>query len=296
MENRPQIHPHGGFDAAIDAAQLDTDYDARATVSQGAFDDIIARYLSCSQAAASEHMRRANVVYDPCGEGFDLLGPADGNAPAVIFIHGGYWRALSRRHSHFPAPMLARHGIATITPDYTLAPRATLAEINRQMRAMLAHVWQEAPALGLDRQRIHVVGSSAGGHPAAALAAGGWQAEFDLPDRPLAGVMPISGLFDLAPIRRAPPQSWLNLSPEDEAALSPLRHLPRDPAPMFVARAQTEAPGFIRQSDAFAQAWGDSGARTRRLCIPGRNHFDVILDLCDDNTALSRALLDLIAV
>jgi arylformamidase len=46
----------------------------------------------------------------------------------------------------------------------------------------------------------------------------------------------------------------------------------------------------VRQSAAYAAALG-GGA----LTIAGRNHFDVILDLCDPGTALSRALLALMA-
>lgn len=284
------------FDSDLGRAQIDMDYDARATVSEAEFDAIIADYLRYSDQAAELFMEREGIVYDPCGERMDLLGAGGTNRPAVIFIHGGYWRALSRQHSRFLAPMLAAHGIATLVPDYTLAPDATLPEIIRQMRAALAHAWHEAGVLGIDQSRICAVGSSAGGHLAACLAAGVWQREYDLPEQALAGCMPVSGLFDLAPIARSLPQGWLNLSGDDIQTTSPLRHIPQQGCPMVVALAETEADGFRRQSQAYADAWTAAGHPARHMVVGGRNHFDVVLDLCSDQSALSRALLGLAGV
>lgn len=283
------------FDAGLSVAQIDADYNARATVGQTEFDDIIADYLRYSEQSAALFMEREGEVYDPCGEKLDVLGGGGTARPAVMFIHGGYWRALSRAHSRFMAPMLAAHGVATLVPDYTLAPEATLPEIIRQMRAALAHAWHRADALGLDRDRIFVVGSSAGGHLAACLATGRWQGDFDLPRQPVAGCMPISGLFDLAPIARGHPQEWLNLSDADVDASSPLRHIAGGSCPTVVALAEHEAAGFVRQSAAYAKAASASGTACRHLVIPDRNHFDVVLDLCSDRSALSLALLSMIS-
>jgi len=282
------------FDAHLDAALIEADYDARATVSGDRFDAIIAEYFRFSDQAAALYMEAEGVVYDPCGERLDILGDGGTGRPAVIFIHGGYWRALSRQHSRFMAPMLAAQGVATVVPDYTLAPQASLPEITRQMRAALAHVWHNADGLGIDRTRIFAVGSSAGGHLAACLASGGWQGGFDLPQQALAGCMPISGLFDLAPVARAAPQAWLNLNAQDIHDTSPLRHIPVQGCPMVVALAEKEAAGFARQCRAYADGWLAAGHPVDHMVIEGRNHFDVVLDLCSDQRDLSRALLQMI--
>lgn len=282
------------FDADLPTDRIEVDYNARATVSQDVFDAVMAQYRLYSDQAASLFMEAEGMAYDPCGERLDVLGAGGAGRPAVVFLHGGYWRALSRAQSRFMAPMLAAHGVATLVPDYTLAPKAGLPEITRQMRAALAHVWHNAQALGIDRARIFAVGSSAGGHLAACLASGGWQAGFGLPDQALAGCMPISGLFDLAPVARAAPQEWLNLTVEDVQAISPLRHVPAQGCPMVVALAEVEAGGFTRQSRAYADAWAGAGHPVDHLIVDERNHFDVVLDLCSDRRALSRALLRMI--
>lgn len=280
------------FDATLDRAALDRDYGAQATVGPERFAAIIAEYRAATDAARAHLAPRAHV-YDPAsGEALDLWGadPSAGPRPAVMFIHGGYWRMLGRADSGFMAPALAQHGIATVVPDHTLAPAVSLAEIVRQLRAALTWLWTNAPELGIDRRRIVLAGSSAGGHLVGALLADGWRAAAGLPEDAIAGAMPISGLYDLAPLRRCFPQDWLSLSETDVAALSPLRHVPVRPPPVAVVRAALEPAGFVRQSDAFAGALG-----TTATVIADRNHFDVILDLArpdSDLSALLRGLID----
>lgn len=270
-------------------ARLDADYTARLSCSEADFHRIIGDYARLSEPARTLPGAREGIVYDASGERFDLFGTVPGDRrPCFVFIHGGYWRALSRGASAFMAPMLAARGIACAVPDYTLAPAVGIGEIVRQCRAMLAHLWHNADALGIDRARIVVGGSSAGGHLAAAVASGGWQGAAGLPAQPLRGVLPVSGLFDLAPLAAAHVQDWMRFSAQEIAGCSPLRHLPAAPLPAVVALAEAETPGFHRQSAAYAQAIG-----APVLTVPGRNHFDVVLDWTDPETALSRALLGL---
>ena len=283
------------FDADRTTDQLNTDYNARATVSEAQFDIEMGKYLQRTAQAREICNAQLDIPYDTASaETFDLYPVPGPPTPVVIFIHGGYWRALGREHSGFMAPMLAEQGIATIAPNYTLAPAVTLSEITRQMRACLAYVWHNHAALNIDRNRITVIGSSAGGHLTGTLITGTWHTTFDLPPNPVASAMPISGLFDLAPIARCFPQEWLNLSANDVAVLSPLQNIPKTGCPILNAYAAQEPAGFARQSDAFHSAWQQAGFHSEVLEIPNRTHFDVVLDLCDPTTALSKGLLDLI--
>ncbi|MFN4170891.1 MAG: alpha/beta hydrolase [Pseudorhodobacter sp.] len=270
-------------------ARLDADYTARDCVSAADFTRIIADYAALSAPARDLPGTRLDIAYDGAsGERMDLYGVGQ-NGGIVLFLHGGYWRALSKGHSAFVAPMLAARGIATAVPDYTLAPGASLTEITRQMRAAFAHVWHNAEGLGIDPRRIVVSGSSAGGHLAAALAMPGWQVEFGLPDEAVHSAMPISGLFELAPIAASHVQDWMALSPAEVAALSPARHV-AGTARSLVVLAEAETEGFRRQSAAYAESLG-----AECLTVPGRNHFDVVLDLVDGESLLSRRLLGLVA-
>ncbi len=277
-------------EAGWDRARLDADYTARDCCSTEAFEATMAAYLSES-AASLRDLPHRTLPFDPAsGPTLDLLN-ADPAAPRplVVFIHGGYWRALSKAHSSFLARMLAAQGIATAAPDYRLAPAVSLTEIVHEMRLAVAWLWQNAAELGIDRDRIVVTGSSAGGHLTAALAQPDWPARYGLPVHPLKGALPVSGLFELAPLAASHIQGWMNFTPDELEALSPLRHLPPAGMKLGVAVAAQETAGFHRQSAAYAEATG-----APLLTVEGRHHFDIILDFCDPETDLSRMLLSLI--
>lgn len=279
-------------EATLPRAQLDADYTARATVSDAEFTRIMGLYQSLSDRAHALPNTRAGLEFCPdTGLKLDLFGTSPGNLrPVVVFIHGGYWRALSRAQSAFAAPMLAARGIACAVPDYRLAPAASITDIVADCRRAIAYLWHNAESLGIDRSRIVVTGSSAGGHLAAAMAQPGWQASLGLPDQPLHGCLPVSGLFELAPLAASHVQDWMQFT-ADELAQSPMRHPPEGlRGALALAAGAGESAGFHRQSAAYAKATG-----WPVIEVAERNHFDVILDLAQPESTLSRALLDLLA-
>ncbi|RJL34582.1 alpha/beta hydrolase [Bailinhaonella thermotolerans] len=249
------------------------------------------RYRSESEAAVAGLPGFPGVVYDEVsGERLDVWGARGGEArPVFVFLHGGYWRALSREDSAFMARALDREGVATVVPDYTLAPAVTLEEIVRQVRAAVAWVYRRGSRFGLDPERIVVGGSSAGGHLAGMAMADGWQAGFGVPSDVVKAGMPVSGLFDLRPLTRVYVNEWLGLDLERAAALSP-GLLPRRECPAVVAVAEHDGPGFLEQSRWFARRW----AGAEPLVCAGRDHYDVVLDLADGEAAITRALLGLV--
>lgn len=276
--------------------RLDPDYNARATVTTERFAAEMERYRAASDAARAPWGRAFDVVYDTAsGQTLDIFGPpADGTLkPVFVFLHGGYWRALSKRDSAMMAGVLAEQGIMTVAVDYRLAPEVTLAEIVREVRAAMAFLWHEGAQFGIDRARITVGGSSAGGHLTGAVLAGGWQAALGLPETVVQAAMPISGLFELAPIAKSFVQDWMTLSPEDVAALSPLRHVPQTGCPLIVAWSEGEPAGFKRQSDIYEAQWRAAGFPARKVEIAGRNHFDILMDLADPGSELSGMLVRL---
>ncbi|WP_267554942.1 alpha/beta hydrolase [Rhizobium rhizogenes] len=276
--------------------RLDVDYNARATVGDN-FPEEMRAYRETSDEVRGEWLRFADIVYDhESSQTLDIFGPetVDGLRPVFLFVHGGYWRALSKHDSAMMAGMLAKAGIVTAVVDYRLAPTVSLSEIVREVRAALAFLWRNASRYGIDRDRIHIGGSSAGGHLTGMLLADGWHKDFDLPENAIKSALPMSGLFELAPLAASFPQEWLSLDEQQVDNLSPIRHLPQLGCPILVACAEKEAPGFKRQSTAFAEAWSELGHPVQTLEIPGRNHFDILMELRIEETVLSQALLAMI--
>lgn len=273
---------------------LDRDYGARASVTSEVFDAAMRCYRSHSEEMR-DHASHLDVVYDEqSGQTIDIYGTSGEARPVFVFIHGGYWRMLSKHDSAFMAAMLAKNGIATAVVDYRLAPEVSLDEIVREVRAAIGFLWKNGRAFGVDPDRIYVGGSSAGGHLTGAVLSGGWHDEAGVPEDVIKGAVPISGLFHLAPISRSFVQDWIKLDEPAVERLSPATNLPSVGCPMVVAYADGEPDGFRRQSTEYDRLWREAGFASELMVISDRNHFDVLLDLASEDTALSKALVRLI--
>lgn len=102
--------------------------------------------------------------------------PADvseGPAPCLVVIHGGGWDNGSRQEFSSASHRLARRGIAVAALDYRLAPGATWPAQADDVRVAISALKQQADALAIDPQKIILMGRSAGGQIAQAVAASG---------------------------------------------------------------------------------------------------------------------------
>ncbi|MEO3828075.1 alpha/beta hydrolase [Actinomadura sp. B10D3] len=271
--------------------ELDVAYNVRRKAGPELFERHMARYREMSEQAVEGLSGHRGIVYDEAGgERLDVWGVGGEPRPVFVFLHGGYWMALSRDVSSFMARTLHEHGIATVVPDYTLAPKASLEEIVRQVRASIAWIHRHGREHGLDPRRIVVGGSSAGGHLTGMTMVGGWQEALGLPEDVVKAAMPISGLFDIRPITRIYVNENVQLDLERAAALSPALLPARYRCPAVVVAAEHDGDGFLEQSRLFHPLW-DAGDL---MIVPGRDHFDVVLDLADAASMPGKALIDLV--
>lgn len=97
--------------------------------------------------------------------------PNQKNRPAVLYIHGGGYVAGRADTNLRLAQQIAQGtGALTISVDYTLAPEMKFPLSLEQNYAVLARLHERAAQFGIDRNRIAVMGDSAGGGHAAMLA------------------------------------------------------------------------------------------------------------------------------
>jgi acetyl esterase len=91
--------------------------------------------------------------------------------PALLEIHGGGMvLGSARAMPHTPAAAAERHDAVVVAVDYRLAPETPFPGPLEDCYAALRWLFANADALGVDPARIAVVGASAGGGLAAALA------------------------------------------------------------------------------------------------------------------------------
>lgn len=276
----------------VERAALDQEYDLRARVPQHP-----AYFAWYDQASAELRIRwaawsRLDLAYGAGPrQAVDLYRPAtDEPAPAVVFIHGGYWHSQDRKRYAFLAEPLLAGGAAMALLGYDLAPDVDLDTITAQVRAGFAWVWRNAVDLGLDRDRLAVVGHSAGGHLAAMLLATDWT-RIGLPPSPIAAACPISGIFDLEPIRRCYLNEVLQLDAAQVQSLSPIG-LPLPAAcPTLVAVGGDETRAFLEQSAAFAARHEAEGLPALHRVLPGLDHFGIIKSMAESDQSIVSWLL-----
>jgi hypothetical protein len=126
---------------------------------------LLAEWAAKSAAWEAEARAMRTLAYgDSDAETLDLfLADAEG-APVHMFIHGGYWQALSKKDCSFVARPLVAAGLHVAVVDYGLCPDVTIDEIGRQCRAALAFLYRGAREFGGDPDNITVSGHSCGGH------------------------------------------------------------------------------------------------------------------------------------
>lgn len=251
----------------MDRATLDREYNARDTVLS--FEAELHRYQTLSAQARATLPHTPGLVFDPpTGTALDWFHGHPGG-PVLLWIHGGYWRALSRADNSCVAPGLVAAGIHVAVIDYSLAPAASLDTIAAQVRTAVGWVHARAQAHGADPARLFVGGSSAGAHLAALVATN--------PPAPVQGALCLSGLFELEPIRLSHINAWLHLDEPATHRLSPQRHIPAPPAPrLFASAGGLETAEFKRQTADFAAAWQAAGNEALVFPAEFRHHFDIV--------------------
>jgi arylformamidase len=262
----------------------------------GNYQPFIAAYKTES-AAAREYAKKNTALWSKHAYGDKAVETLDFCLPKVVsgqlkpsllvFIHGGYWQELSAEDSLFPAIGCIDHGIAFAAIDYTLAPKATLAEIVAQCRAALAWLCANADHLGFDANRIVLAGSSAGAHLAASVALSH--------SANIHAVVLVSGVYDLQPLVETSINDAVGLTSATALEQSPLFNLQAGFPRAIVCWGEVETQAFKQQSETFANALRDIGTSCTAFEVSARNHFDVILDLTSPSTPLGKDTLALLS-
>jgi acetyl esterase/lipase len=85
-------------------------------------------------------------------------------APVIVAVHGGGWQAGSRASYKYWGPFVARNGYALFSIDYRLGKAGTYPGSVYDVKAAIQFVRAKAADLGVDPERIGLMGDSAGGH------------------------------------------------------------------------------------------------------------------------------------
>jgi acetyl esterase/lipase len=217
-------------------------------------------------------------------------------APVVIAAHGGGWQVGSRAAYKYWGPFLARNGFALLSIDYRLGKAGAYPGSVYDLKAAIQFVRAKAADLGLDAERIGLMGDSAGAHLAALVAlapdqfTGGYRGDPNFAVS--AGVKAVVGFYgvydmlaqwqhdQIARPRDQIAEKYLDASPMQN------RRVYFDASPMSYATIDRNRSRFllihgtaddvvdpVTQSLAFQNALNQAGIYVRRFVVPGAGHF-----------------------
>ncbi len=265
--------------------EIDAQYNPSLLLAPGA--SPMAHFTAQAEAARASIPCHLNVPYGPTrAETLDIFPAAQANAPVFVFLHGGYWRALSSKDFSGVALGLQQRGITTVVVDYALCPTVSIDEIVRQVRSASAWVLRNIAQYGGAPNRVGIGGHSAGGHLTAMCLQTEWERDYALPNNPFAAAIAFSGLYDLAPLRYSYLQPMLQLNADVVQRNSPAFWARPCSTPLWITWGGLETSEFARQSRVYADAWQAAGNQALLQAEDGADHFSVIHWLENSNSAV----------
>lgn len=250
-------------------------------------------------------VRRGIRYGDDPRQEYDLFLPAgpERDRPAVLFVHGGAFTEGHRNRTDEVYAnvlyFLARHGVAGVNIGYRLAPQACFPEATSDIAAVVLAVRDTAPTIGVDPQRIFLMGHSAGGAHVGSYA-------FDRSLQPnagsgLAGLIVVSGRVRVEnrpdnPNSKRVEAYYGTADPALLDRLSPVSHVGPDSIPTFVAWGEFENPLIdVHCAELVHRLAQAKGRCPPTLWLRGHNHTSTIAHINTSEDLLGTALLDFIA-
>jgi acetyl esterase/lipase len=210
----------------------------------------------------------------------DYWPGATRDAPLVVFVHGGGWSRGDKRMmdgsdklDHWRA-----QGYAVASVNYRLVPEATVEQQASDVAEAVAALETRAPRLGFDRQRVALVGHSAGAHLVALVGTDErYLRAAGLSFGDISGVVPLDGAaFDATSYAGAETiftgrmfKQAFGEDPARQARLSPILQAAAPNAAHF-AILHIDRPDSRLQSGQLATALTRAGTDVEVRGFPGR--------------------------
>ena len=222
----------------------------------------------------------------------DFYAASASNAPLVLFVHGGGWKRGDKGNATgaYKAGHYTGLGYHFASTNYRLVPSATVEQQAADVAAALAELLRRADTLGIDRQRVVLMGHSAGAHLVALVGTDPqYLAGAELTFSDVAGIIPLDGAGYDVPSQMGENQALLGdtyeqafgTDPARQLALSHTSHAAAPNAPVFLI-LHVERADAKRQSEGLATALRSAGTPVELREVAGRGlrgHMEINREL-----------------
>jgi acetyl esterase/lipase len=237
---------------------------------------------------------------DPAKHKLDLYLPAGRrDFPILVFVHGGGWSHGDKKFWFDLygklGKTLAGQGIAVAVINYRLAPRHLHPDQARDVARAVAWVHSRIARFGGNPGRLFLAGHSAGGHLISLIACDPqYLAEVGLGFSAIAGVIPVSGVFDVRPENLLFNRVF-GTDSREKAQASPLTHVKAGLPPFLILHGDQELPYC---GDEWARRFHDrllqAGVSARRCPIADRDHLTIIAKISEPDDPALQAIVEFI--
>ncbi|MEM9470604.1 MAG: alpha/beta hydrolase [Pseudomonadota bacterium] len=261
---------------------------------------VIPNWTRDSEAARAELTCRTDIRY---GQGdkqkLDVFRCGDASAPVLVYFHGGYWQRGDKSIYSFLATPFVAAGVNVVVVGYDLCPAVTITRISEQAREAVAYIYRHADELKINRDRITVMGHSAGGHITQMMMATDWPAFADgLPADLIKTGIPVSPLSYLEPVRLTEAlNAGIRMDPAEAEAESPMtNHPPVTDAAQMVVVGGAETDEFHRQARMYVEKYSTPARHMDLYIVPGVDHFDELNVLADPASTFFAKTCDMLGL
>lgn len=222
----------------------------------------------------------------------DLFHCGKSEAPVLIYIHGGYWQRGDKSMYSFIADAYLKNGVDVVVLGYPICPQVSLTELVESIRHAIVYLYTHAHELNINRDRFNICGSSAGGHLVAMMVATKWS-HYDaaVADDVIKFAIPVSGLYDLQPLRFTTLNDAVRMDQKEAVRNSPQSLVPVGDAPILITVGGAETMVFFSQMEGLMQSWQPLGRVFEQHIETGADHFDMIERIGDADSQLFRQII-----
>lgn len=251
------------------------------------------RVTQLSDLSYGADSRQKLDVYVPAGRG---------QAPVILFWHGGSWQRGDKDYYRFVGIALARRGFVAVVPNYRLAPAVSFPVFVQDAALAVKWTLENGSSHRGDVSRLYLSGHSAGGHIALILALDErYLSQVALTRDALAGVISIAGPTGLENLRGKGLKGVFPTALPD-AVFSPIDLAPvgASAAPPFLLLSGAD-DDVVRpeSSKSLADAIRDAGGRVATKSYPDTGHLGLLLEFSatfGGDTALLDDIADFAAI
>jgi arylformamidase len=222
-----------------------------------------------------------------------------GNAPILIYIHGGAWRGGSAATSMVPAEMFTEAGAHFIALDFVNVlqtdPPGNIMEMALEVRKAIAWVYKNAHKFKGNNKQIYISGHSSGGHLCGVAMTTDWSL-YRLPRDTVKGGLCTDGMYDLVPVSLSARRLYVNFTPEVIDKLSAINQMHFLNAPIYLINGTMESLEFQRQTRDFAAALQAAHKNVTYRIGYGYNHFELPETLANPYGVLGRTGLEMMGL